>query len=33
LENIEVKAVKVIDATSKLVFPGGIDPHVHLIGL
>src|SRR5882762_22992 len=24
------KAVKEIDATGKLVFPGGIDPHVHL---
>ena len=25
-----VKADKEIDATAKLVFPGGIDPHVHL---
>src|SRR6478672_3355802 len=29
-KNISVKADKEIDATGKLVFPGGIDPHVHL---
>jgi dihydropyrimidinase len=29
-KNLNVKADKVIDATGKLVFPGGIDPHVHL---
>src|SRR5215204_4314747 len=29
-KNISVKADKEIDATDKLVFPGGIDPHVHL---
>ena len=28
--NLEYPADKVIDATNKLVFPGGIDPHVHL---
>jgi dihydropyrimidinase len=28
--NLPVKADKEIDATGKLVFPGGIDPHVHL---
>ena len=28
--NLEYPAEKVIDATNKLVFPGGIDPHVHL---
>lgn len=29
-KNLQVKADKVIDATGKYVFPGGIDPHVHL---
>ncbi|NCP20385.1 MAG: dihydropyrimidinase [Flavobacteriales bacterium CG03_land_8_20_14_0_80_35_15] len=29
-KNLNYKADKVIDATGKLVFPGGIDPHVHL---
>ncbi|NTW33241.1 MAG: amidohydrolase family protein, partial [Bacteroidetes bacterium] len=29
-KNLSVKADKVIDAQNKLVFPGGIDPHVHL---
>lgn len=28
--NLPVQADTVIDATGKLVFPGGIDPHVHL---
>ncbi len=28
--NLKVDAEQVIDATGKLVFPGGIDPHVHL---
>ena len=28
--NLEYPADKVFDATNKLVFPGGIDPHVHL---
>jgi len=28
--NLNVKADKEIDAAGKLVFPGGIDPHVHL---
>lgn len=28
--NLLVQADKTIDATGKLVFPGGIDPHVHL---
>src|SRR6266436_3686979 len=27
---LELKADKEIDASGKLVFPGGIDPHVHL---
>jgi dihydropyrimidinase len=29
-KNLPVKADKVIDASGKLVMPGGIDPHVHL---
>lgn len=29
-KNLQVKADKVIDAAGKYVFPGGIDPHVHL---
>ncbi len=29
-KDLSYKADKVIDATGKLVFPGGIDPHVHL---
>lgn len=29
-KNLNYEADKVIDATGKLVFPGGIDPHVHL---
>src|ERR1035437_6680605 len=29
-QNLDVKADRVIDAKNKLVFPGGIDPHVHL---
>src|ERR1700749_110732 len=29
-KNSERKADKVIDASGKLVFPGGIHPHVHL---
>src|SRR5574337_531971 len=29
-KNLNVKADKEIDASEKLVFPGGIDPHVHL---
>ncbi len=29
-KDLQVKADKVIDATGKYVFPGGIDPHVHL---
>src|SRR5664279_3897013 len=28
--NLNVKADREIDASGKLVFPGGIDPHVHL---
>ena len=28
--NIKGEADKIIDATDKLIFPGGIDPHVHL---
>ena len=29
-KNLSVKADKEIDASGKLIFPGGIDPHVHL---
>lgn len=29
-KNLEVSADKIIDASGMLVFPGGIDPHVHL---
>ncbi|MBC7535294.1 MAG: dihydropyrimidinase [Ferruginibacter sp.] len=29
-KNLSVKADKEIDASGKIVFPGGIDPHVHL---
>ncbi len=29
-KDLTVTADKIIDATGKLVFPGGIDPHVHL---
>lgn len=29
-KNLSVSADKIIDATGKLVMPGGIDPHVHL---
>ncbi len=29
-KNLDVKAERNIDATGKLIFPGGIDPHVHL---
>src|SRR3989337_4441364 len=29
-KSLSIKADKEIDATGKLVFPGGIDPHVHL---
>nr|NQU92596.1 dihydropyrimidinase [Bacteroidota bacterium] len=29
-QNLEVGTGRVIDASGKLIFPGGIDPHVHL---
>jgi len=29
-KNLPYQADKIIDATDKIVFPGGIDPHVHL---
>ena len=29
-KNLDAKADRVIDAGNKLIFPGGIDPHVHL---
>ena len=29
-KSLAMDADKVIDATGKLIFPGGIDPHVHL---
>ena len=29
-KNLKVEADEVINARGKLVFPGGIDPHVHL---
>ncbi len=29
-KNLQVKAGQVIEAEGKLIFPGGIDPHVHL---
>ena len=29
-QDLPMKAEQVIDASDKLVFPGGIDPHVHL---
>jgi dihydropyrimidinase len=28
--NFQIEADEVIDATGKIIFPGGIDPHVHL---
>lgn len=29
-KNLNVRASQTIDATGKIIFPGGIDPHVHL---
>ena len=29
-KNLDYKANQVIDASGKMIFPGGIDPHVHL---
>ena len=29
-EDLEPGSAKVVDATGKLILPGGIDPHVHL---
>jgi dihydropyrimidinase len=29
-KNLQLKAEKTIDASNKIIFPGGIDPHVHL---
>ena len=29
-KNLAYRADSIIDASGKLVFPGGIDPHVHL---
>ena len=29
-KDLDVNADKTIDASGKIVFPGGIDPHVHL---
>ena len=29
-KNLKYEADEVIDASGKLIFPGGIDPHVHL---
>ena len=29
-KNLQQSAEQVIDASGKLIFPGGIDPHVHL---
>ena len=29
-KNLNMKADQVLDAGGKLIFPGGIDPHVHL---
>src|SRR5678815_950773 len=29
-KNLDVAADKIIDASGKLVMPGGVDPHVHL---
>ena len=29
-KNLKIEAETIIDASGKLVFPGGIDPHVHL---
>ena len=29
-QNLQMQADLVIDATGKIVFPGGIDPHVHV---
>ncbi|MBA2744874.1 MAG: dihydropyrimidinase, partial [Flavisolibacter sp.] len=28
--DLTIKADLILDATGKMVFPGGIDPHVHL---
>ena len=29
-KSLDVKADQVIDASNKIIIPGGIDPHVHL---
>ena len=29
-QNLQAPDVEVVDATGKLILPGGVDPHVHL---
>jgi dihydropyrimidinase len=29
-QNLQAQDAKVVDATGKMILPGGVDPHVHL---